>query len=76
MNQFSEKLGANSKLITVYDERRRRDCVSNKELSNEEIEKSWSRGVQLWRERKKENYFRDRTNLAAQKLLGCCSCEV
>ena len=46
-NHTTRKIGWNVELIAVDDEKRRRDCVNNKEIANEG-EKRCTRGVKLW----------------------------
>ena len=38
-NQFSRQIGWNVELISVDDAKLRRDCVSNKEIADEKVEK-------------------------------------
>ena len=55
-----KKICGNVKLRKVDDEKRRRDDVSNKEISDEKGEKRCTRGVNLWYQRRREENFRDR----------------
>ena len=45
---ISEEIGCNVELITVDNSERRRNGVSNKEISDQEIQKRCTRSVELW----------------------------
>ena len=66
---FSGKVGLNVELTDVDDEKKRRDCVSNKEIASAEIEKRCTRGVNLWNKPNREGKFlREGTKSTASNL--------